>query len=341
MSGDRSAWTRGDVVFLPDVLSAVDAHVRAAYPNEGCGYAVGPASSPGVTGFVPMDNLQDRYHAADPAEFPRTARRAYQIHPLEFARAVEAGRARGMPVKVIVHSHADHDAYFSAEDLAFATAGGAPTHDCAYLVVSVRDGRVRDRKLFAHDGATFVETPLHTEETLPMKGFVIWFTGLSGAGKSTLTGILAPELREKGLKVEILDGDEVRTNLSKGLGFSKEDRDTNIRRIGWVAHLLQRNGVCVITAAISPYKEIRDENRALIKDFVEVYVECPIPALADRDVKGLYKKALAGEIKNFTGVSDPYEPPTSPEVNVRTDRETPRESADKILARLRELGYVA
>jgi len=174
-----------------------------------------------------------------------------------------------------------------------------------------------------------------------MSGFVIWFTGLSGAGKSTLTGLLAPELRDKGLKVEILDGDEVRTNLSKGLGFSKEDRDTNIRRIGWVAHLLARNGVCVITTAISPYREIRDENRKLIGNFVEVFVKCPVSALAERDVKGLYKKALAGEIKNFTGVSDPYEEPLSPEIMVETDRETPRQSADKILARLRELGHLA
>lgn len=173
-----------------------------------------------------------------------------------------------------------------------------------------------------------------------MSGFVIWFTGLSGAGKSTLTGILAPELRERGIKVEVLDGDEVRTNLSKGLGFSKEDRDTNIRRIGWVAHLLARNGVCVITAAISPYRAIRDENRKLIGNFVEVFARCPIPALAERDVKGLYKKALAGEIKNFTGVSDPYEEPLSPEIIVETDRQSPRESADLILGRLRELGYL-
>jgi len=324
------------------VLRAIDQHLCAAYPNEGCGYATGPADAPEAATFVAMENLQDRYHELDPAVYPRTARTAYLLHPLQFERAYEEGRAAGRPIKVIVHSHADHDAYFSAEDALFATAGGGPTRDCAYLVVSVRDGRVRDRKLFAlsADG-TYVEKALYTEERRPMSGFVIWFTGLSGAGKSTLTGILAPELRDKGLKVEVLDGDEVRTNLSKGLGFSKEDRDTNIRRIGWVAHLLARNGVCVITAAISPYREIRDENRALIKNFVEVFVQCPIPALAERDVKGLYKKALAGEIKNFTGVSDPYEEPLRPEVVVNTDRQSPRESADLILARLRDLGYLA
>src|SRR5215471_12537451 len=152
------------------------------------------------------------------------------------------------------------------------------------------------------------------------QGFTLWFTGLSGAGKSTLANLVAKELRQRAHRVEILDGDEVRTNLSKGLGFSKEDRDINIRRIGYVARLLARNGVVGITAAISPYQEIRDEIRAAAKadgvSFVEVYVKCSIDTLADRDVKGLYRKALAGEIKNFTGISDPYEPPTNPEVIV-------------------------
>src|SRR5918996_51557 len=142
------------------------------------------------------------------------------------------------------------------------------------------------------------------------EGFTIWFTGLSGAGKTTLAAALAAELANRGLKVEILDGDEVRTNLSKGLGFSKEDRDTNIRRIGYVAHLLTRNGVVAITAAISPYRAIRDEVRARIgRGFVEVYAKCPLETLITRDVKGLYQRALAGEIKEFTGVSDPYEEP--------------------------------
>jgi adenylyl-sulfate kinase len=173
------------------------------------------------------------------------------------------------------------------------------------------------------------------------KGFTIWFTGLSGAGKSTISAIIAQELRERGHKVEVLDGDVVRTHLSKGLGFSKEDRDTNIRRIGWVCEVLTRNDVVAIAAAISPYRAIRDEVRARIGRFVEVYVACPIETLAERDVKGLYKKALAGEIDSFTGVSDPYEPPLQPEVTCCSDgRETPEESAAKVLAKLEELGYV-
>jgi sulfate adenylyltransferase/3'-phosphoadenosine 5'-phosphosulfate synthase len=172
------------------------------------------------------------------------------------------------------------------------------------------------------------------------KGFTLWFTGMSGAGKSTIAEAITPRLKELGRRVEILDGDEVRTNLSKGLGFSKEDRDTNIRRIGYVAQLLTRNGAVVITAAISPYRAIRDEVRSRIGDFVEVYAKCPLEALIARDVKGLYKKALAGEIKEFTGVSDPYEEPFHPEIIVETDRETVEESVNKILARLSELGYL-
>lgn len=163
------------------------------------------------------------------------------------------------------------------------------------------------------------------------EGFTLWFTGLSGAGKSTLANLAAEELRRRGHRVEILDGDEVRTNLSKGLGFSKEDRDTNIRRIGWVCRLLARNGVIAISAAISPYREIRDEVRGMHERFFEVFVKCPIPVLAERDVKGLYKKALAGEIKNFTGVSDPYEEPFSPELVVETDRESHDQSLGKLL----------
>lgn len=164
------------------------------------------------------------------------------------------------------------------------------------------------------------------------KGFTLWFTGLSGAGKSTLAQYLTPVLRARGCKVEVLDGDEVRENLSKGLGFSKEDRDTNIRRIGYVANLLSRNGVVAITAAISPYRAIRDEVRAGAKaPFVEVYVTAELDVLEERDTKGLYKKARAGIIKNFTGISDPYEEPHSPEVTVNTDRESIEESAARIL----------
>ena len=173
------------------------------------------------------------------------------------------------------------------------------------------------------------------------KGFTIWFTGLSGSGKSTISDELVKKIKAKGRNVEVLDGDVVRTNLSKGLGFSKEDRDINIRRIGFVAHLLTRNGVAVICAAISPYIAIRDENRKLIGDgFIEVYVKASVEECAKRDVKGLYKKAFAGEIKEFTGVSDPYEPPENPEVVCDTEKETVEESANKIMAKLEEMGYL-
>jgi adenylyl-sulfate kinase len=172
-------------------------------------------------------------------------------------------------------------------------------------------------------------------------GFTIWFTGLSGAGKTTISRLVEKELRARGCKVEVLDGDVVRENLSKGLGFSKEDRDTNIRRIGFVCELLTRNDVVAIAAAISPYRAIRDENRTRVGGrFVEVYCNAPIEVLAERDVKGLYKKALRGEIKHFTGVDDPYEPPLHPEVVIESDKETPEQSAAKVLAKLEELGYV-
>jgi len=170
------------------------------------------------------------------------------------------------------------------------------------------------------------------------KGFTLWLTGLSGAGKTTLARQILNELRNQGLLVEILDGDEVRANLSKGLGFSKEDRDTNIRRIGYVSRLLSRNGIAVITAAISPYRDIRNEVRQSIENdgsqFIEVYVKCPIDVLAKRDVKGLYKKALAGEIDSFTGVSDPYQEPVDPEIVVETDRESIEQSVDTIISEL-------
>ena len=172
------------------------------------------------------------------------------------------------------------------------------------------------------------------------QGFTLWFTGLSGAGKSTLANLVAAELKRREHRVEILDGDEVRTNLSKGLGFSKEDRDINIRRIGYVCHLLARNGVIAISAAISPYRDIRDEVRKQHDRFVEVFVRCTLDKLVERDVKGLYKKALAGEIKSFTGVSDPYEEPLNPELVVDSSVETVDQSLRKLLGRLEELNYI-
>jgi len=169
------------------------------------------------------------------------------------------------------------------------------------------------------------------------KGFTIWFTGLSGAGKSTVSEKVYAKLKGSGAKVELLDGDVVRTHLSKGLGFSKEDRDVNVRRIGFVCELLSRNGVIAIVAAISPYRTVREEVRATIPNFVEVHVHCPIEVLAQRDVKGLYKKALAGEIASFTGVSDPYEPPHDPEVSIDSSKEEIEESVAKVFAKLKEL----
>jgi adenylylsulfate kinase len=172
------------------------------------------------------------------------------------------------------------------------------------------------------------------------RGCVIWFTGLSGSGKTTIAHKVEEILEDAGVPIEILDGDVVRENLSKGLGFSKEDRDTNIRRIAFVAHLLQRNGTFVITAAISPYRDIRDEARAMIKDFVEVYADAPLDVCEERDPKGLYKKARAGEIKGFTGIDDPYEAPENPEVVCNTGDESVEESAQKVIDKLVELKYL-
>ena len=171
-------------------------------------------------------------------------------------------------------------------------------------------------------------------------GFTLWFTGLPCAGKSTLAQLVAKELMRRDRVVEVLDGDVVRTNLSKGLGFSKEDRDENIRRIGFVCRLLSRNGVVAIAAAVSPYRAARDEVRASIEPFVEVYVHAPLETCIQRDPKGLYKKALSGEIQNFTGVNDPYEPPLNPELIVDTSQEPPEASAARILAKLEQMGLV-
>jgi adenylylsulfate kinase len=175
---------------------------------------------------------------------------------------------------------------------------------------------------------------------MEQRGVTLWFTGLSGAGKSTISEAVEAQLREQKYKLERLDGDIVRTNLTKGLGFSKEDRDENIRRIGFVSHLLTRNGVIVLVSAISPYRAIRDEVRARIGDFVEIYVNAPLAVCEERDVKGLYRRARAGEIPNFTGIDDPYEAPASPEIECRTDLETLEESVQKVMDGLRQRGYI-
>jgi adenylylsulfate kinase len=177
-----------------------------------------------------------------------------------------------------------------------------------------------------------------------MTGFTLWFTGLSGAGKSTVANIVGPELEERGGTVEYLDGDVVRTHLSKGLGFSKEDRDTNIERIGWVASRLTRNNAAVLVSAISPYEETRRKARAMVEEFgpfIEVYVEASVEECARRDVKGLYEKAFAGEIKEFTGVSDPYEAPSNPELVVHTEQDSPEQDAQLVLGKLEELGLLS
>ena len=174
-------------------------------------------------------------------------------------------------------------------------------------------------------------------------GFTLWFTGLSGAGKSTIAQLVGSELELRGKLVEYLDGDVVRTHLSKGLGFSKEDRDTNIERIGWVASRLTRHGSAVLVSAISPYEETRQKARALVQEFgrfVEVFVDASVEACAERDTKGLYAKAFAGEITEFTGVSDPYERPSRPELVLQTEDESPEESAQSVLQKLEEIGLV-
>lgn len=180
-----------------------------------------------------------------------------------------------------------------------------------------------------------------------MKGFTIWFTGFSGAGKTTLSNLLHHQLQERGItNVEVLDGDVVRTHLSKGLGFTKEDRDTNIRRIGWVAHLLTKHRVPNLVSAISPYREVRDEVRKMVEHaagegtFIEVFVDCPLQVCEKRDVKGLYAKARKGELKQFTGIDDPYEIPHRPEVHIKTSEMTPEQGVHSILNHLESKGLI-
>jgi adenylyl-sulfate kinase len=190
------------------------------------------------------------------------------------------------------------------------------------------------------DTSAWITTTKHFGPEPAAGGFTVWFTGLSGSGKSTLAEMLVDVLERRRRRYELLDGDVVRTHLSKGLGFTKEDRDTNILRIGWVAERLTYHGGVVLVSAISPYRDVRDQVRRRIPRFVEVYVSCPVEICAQRDVKGLYEKAFRGEITGFTGVDDPYEPPEQPEVVVETDRMSPEEAVSLIVAKLEELGYL-
>jgi adenylyl-sulfate kinase len=177
-------------------------------------------------------------------------------------------------------------------------------------------------------------------QSLTHKGFTLWFTGLSGSGKSTLSELMDQRLRACGARVELLDGDVVRTYLCRGLGFSREDREENIRRIGLVCEILSRNGVIALVAAISPYRASRDEVRARVPNFIEIYMQCPLDVLIQRDVKGLYRKALAGEIEKFTGISDPYEPPLQPDITIDSSSESLEESLQKITTYLKSLGLI-
>jgi len=197
------------------------------------------------------------------------------------------------------------------------------------------------RKAVAHSKRDTGEERGTAEMKRDHPGFTIWFTGLPCSGKSTLAALVAEEVRRRGRGVEILDGDVVRTHLTKGLGFSREDRDENIRRIGFVCRLLSKHGAVAIAAAISPYRAVRDEVRSTISNFVEVYVNTPLETCIQRDVKGMYRKALAGEIRNFTGIDDPYEPPLHPELIIETENEPPTVSAARILRKLEKMGLLA